>query len=295
MIGINLLAVMLTQVDKLLLSKLIPLEQFGYYVLATSVCALMYTLTAPVTQALSPSIVQATTLEDGAWLARLYHGGAQLITVAVAPVAFLLVAFGHDALFVWTGDSTLAGHVAPLLALLAVGTLLNGMMQLPYFTMIAHGWTRLSLLSNVVAVAVLVPLLLVVVPAYGGRGAALVWIVLNSGYLLVQAPLMHRRILPGELARWYGADLGLPMLAAGLECWRHCFCAGNSTSRDGNWRWCWWRHGGRRWCRRQWRRDRCGEECTSFCGIDWQSRRGPLSDRRWAEPKTELLLEMLCP
>ena len=214
MIGINLLAVLLTQVDKLLLSRLIPLDQFGYYMLATSVCALIYALTAPVTQALSPPIVAAATRGDAAAEARLYHGGAQLITVVVAPVVSLLVGFGHDALLVWTGDAHLADTVAPLLALLAVGTMLNGLMQLPYFTMIAHGWTRLSLLSNIVAVAVLVPLLLLVVPVYGGRGAALVWIVLNLGYVLVQAPLLHRRILRGELWRWYGQDLALPMLAA---------------------------------------------------------------------------------
>jgi O-antigen/teichoic acid export membrane protein len=216
MIGINVLAVLQTQVDKLLLSRLIPLDQFGYYMLATSVCVLIYALVAPVTQALSPPIVAAATRGDAAAEAHLYHGGAQLITVVVAPVVFLLVGFGHDALFVWTGDAHLADTVAPLLALLALGTMLNGLMQLPYFTMIAHGWTRLSLVSNVVAVAVLVPLLLLVVPVYGGRGAALVWIALNLGYVLLQAPLLHRRVLRGEMWRWYGHDLVLPMAAAGL-------------------------------------------------------------------------------
>ena len=214
MIGINLLAVMLTQIDKLMLSRLIPLAEFGYYMLATAVCLLIYALTAPVTQALSPPIVQAATRHDEATLARLYHGGAQLITVTVAPVAFLLVAFGHDALFVWTGDAVLSGKVAPLLGLLAFGTLLSAMMHLAYFTIIAHGWTRLSLVSNIVAVAVMVPMLLWLVPSYGGRGAAMVWIVINAGFLLFQAPVMHRRILPGHLARWYAIDLAVPIAAA---------------------------------------------------------------------------------
>ena len=215
MVGINLLAVLLTQVDKLLLSKLIPLDQFGYYMLATSVCALIYALTAPVTQALSPPLVQAATRGDTAELARLYHGGSQIIAVVVAPVAFLLLGFGHDALFVWTGDVQLADNVAPLLGLLALGTMLNGVMQLPYFTMIAHGWTRLSLVSNIVAVTVLVPTLFLVVPSFGARGAALVWIGLNLGYIILQVPLMHRRILPGQMLRWYGADMALPIFAAG--------------------------------------------------------------------------------
>jgi len=95
------------------------------------------------------------------------------------------------------------------------GTLLNTLMQLPYFTMVAHGWTRLSLVSNIVAAMVLLPALLLVVPRYGAPGAALVWIVLNLGYIVFQVPLLHRRILRGEMARWYFADLALPLLCAG--------------------------------------------------------------------------------
>jgi O-antigen/teichoic acid export membrane protein len=215
MIGINLLAVLLTQVDKLMLSKLIPLAEFGHYMLATTLSGLLYALAAPVTQALSPPLVEAATRNDSAAVARLYHGGAQLIAVVVAPIALLLIGFGGDVMLLWTGDAALSAKVAPLLALVTAGTLLNTLMQLPYFTMVAHGWTRLSLVSNIVAAMVLLPALLLVVPRYGAPGAALVWIVLNLGYIVFQVPLLHRRILRGEMARWYFADLALPLLCAG--------------------------------------------------------------------------------
>jgi len=214
MLGINLLAVMLMQLDKLLLSRLISLEALGHYLLAASVAAVLNALITPITQALSPSLVAAVTTKDPAREAQLYHAGAQLISVIVAPAALVMILFGQDAVGIWTGSGPLGAQVAPLLALLALGTFLNGLMHLGYFTMAAHGWTRLSLASNIVAVALMVPLLLLVAPQWGGRGAAMVWVAINAGYVLLQAPLMHRRILRGEMWRWYLADLAAPITAA---------------------------------------------------------------------------------
>ena len=51
MIGITFLALLLTQVDKLLLSKLLTLSEYGYYTLAATVAAALYMLISPITQA----------------------------------------------------------------------------------------------------------------------------------------------------------------------------------------------------------------------------------------------------
>jgi hypothetical protein len=47
---------------------------------------------------------------------------------------------------------------------------------------------------------------------HGAAGAALAWIGLNLGLMLFQMTRMHRRVLPGELGRWY-AQLLRPAVA----------------------------------------------------------------------------------
>jgi hypothetical protein len=67
-------------------------------------------------------------------------------------------------------------------------------------------------------------MLLLVVPRYGGIGAAWVWVALNAGYLLFGIRFMHLRLLPSEKRRWYGRDVIAPAsaaAAAGLAC-RYC-------------------------------------------------------------------------
>ena len=54
------------------------------------------------------------------------------------------------------------------------------------------------------AVALLVPMILWVVPRQGALGAAWVWIGLNAGYIVLNVGLMHRRLLTAEKWRWYG-------------------------------------------------------------------------------------------
>ena len=214
MTGITLLAILLTQVDKLLLSRLLPLATFGTYTLAATIAGSLYMVVAPITTAMFPRLVELVPGGDDDRLVATYHRGAQLVAVLTAPAAMLLAFFAEGVIFAWSNDAELARHVGPILAALVVGTYLNGLMYMPYQLQLAYGWTSLALKTNIAAVAVLVPAIFWVVPRFGPMGAAWVWIVLNAGYVLIAVHFMHRRILPQEKRRWYLADVGAPSLAA---------------------------------------------------------------------------------
>lgn len=212
MFGITLLALLLTQVDKLILSGLLSLSEFGYYSLAGTVATTVYLLTGPITQAFYPKYCELLAKNDLTSLTECYHTGAQLVSTIAGSAAIVLIVFAEMFLFLWTHDATLAIHVAPLLQLLLLGTLLNGLMWIPYQMQLAHGWTSLALRVNAVAVAIVVPAILWAVPRYGAEGAAWVWIILNAGYLLIAVQYMHQKILTGEKQTWYLKDIALPIL-----------------------------------------------------------------------------------
>ena len=214
MMAINLLVLLLTQIDKILLSRLLTLEAFGYYAMAGVVANALYMLTGPITTALYPRFTELATNTDDVALRALYHQGAQLVAVIMGSTAIVLMVFGDRVLRLWTGNPALAHTVAPLMAVLALGTLFNGLMGIPYQMQLAHGWTSLTIKVNIVAVSLLVPAILLVVPAYGAIGAARIWVILNAGYLMFAIPLMHRRLLRAEKWRWYCQDVALPLAAA---------------------------------------------------------------------------------
>lgn len=216
MVAVTMLALLLTQMDKILLSRLLSLEAFAHYALAALLASSIAMLTTPIATVFYPRMTGLVVGDDKAALQEAYHRGSQLVSIITGSAAILLVVFGHALLLVWTGDPRLAAQAAPLLRVLAIGTLFNALMWMPYHLQLAHGWTSLTIRINVLAVATLVPLILFVAPRYGAIGTAWVWLGLNATYLTVGVTLMHRRLLPAAKWGWYLNDVAKPLFAACL-------------------------------------------------------------------------------
>lgn len=216
MTAISVLAILLTQVDKILMTKLLTLQAFAYYALAAVVANGLVMVTAPISAAFYPRFTELATLGDEPLLRSLYHKGSQMVVVLTGSAAVILILFAHRIVLLWTRNPTLTEHVAPLVAVLAFGTLLNALMSMPYQLQLAYGWTSLAIRVNMTAVCVFVPIILWAVPAYGAIGAAWAWVFLNLGYVLITISFMHRRLLQGEKWRWYREDVAFPLIAAVL-------------------------------------------------------------------------------
>lgn len=212
--GITILALILGQLDKIILSTLLPLTAFGYYVLAGNVASQLYAVVYPIFQALFPRFSQLVALGDEPALKRLYHQSCQFLSVAVLPMATILALFAPEVLRLWIRNPAVVANAHLPMTLLVIGTALNGLMNLPYAIMLAYGWTKLPLYQNAIAVILVVPLLLWSASHYGGPGAAAVSIVLNGGYVLIGIQILHMRLLKGEKASWYLRDVGLPLAGA---------------------------------------------------------------------------------
>ena len=212
MAATTLLALLLTQVDKLMLSKLVSLEVFGYYTLAASAASALYFLVTPIATAVSPRLTELVAKSEQQALINTYHLASQWLAAVLIPVALVMAAFAEPLLLVWTGNVKLAQQAAPLLALLALGTMCNGFMYVPYITQLAHGWTGFAVRVNIVAVCFIVPAILWAVPRFGAVGAAWAWLALNAGYVLIGMHFMHRKLLPDEKWRWYRDAVFKPLV-----------------------------------------------------------------------------------
>ncbi len=216
MSGISILAVILTQMDKVILSKMLSLEMFGYYTLASVVAMSLNRLISPIFLGVYPRLTQLVSLNDQERLVRLYHQCCQFMSVVILPVAIVFAFFSYEILLLWTQNPTTAEKSHLLVSILICGTALNGLMHLPYALQLAFGWTSLSFFKNVLAVILLVPLIIYTTTHYGVVGAASVWLVLNLGYVFFEIPIMHSRLLRKEKWRWYWHDVCLPLMVVFL-------------------------------------------------------------------------------
>lgn len=216
MMGISALVLLLTQVDKLILSRILLLSDYGYYMLAATVAGGLYTLISPISQAYYPRLCELRERQDQKAMIEAFHTGAQLVSVIAGSAALVVLVYAEELLRLWTQDPAAAQAAGPVLSILALGNLLNGLMWIPYQAQLAHGWTSLTLHANTVAVIFVIPAIFVVTPRYGAAGAAWVWVALNTGYVLISVQFMYRRILQAEKWHWYVQDVLVPLVPAAV-------------------------------------------------------------------------------
>lgn len=211
MVGISVLTLFLTQADKLLLSRLLILSDYGYYMLSATVAGGLYALISPVAQAYYPRMCELLERKEPENLIVTFHTGAQLVSVIAGSAAIVVVVFSNELLLIWTRDASVVQVAGPLLSILAFGNLLNGILWIPYQAQLAHGWTGLTIRTNAVALFFVIPAILFFTPLYGPTGAAWVWVALNTGYALISVQFMFRLILQTEKWKWYLKDVLFPL------------------------------------------------------------------------------------
>ncbi len=215
MTAITIVSLILTQTDKVILSRMLSLKDFGYYSLAVSIPSMALGIFASsVGHAVYPQFTKLVELQDEKALRAIYHQSCQFVSVFVFPSTIIISLFSFDILQAWVNQEQIAAKTSVLLTVIAIGTGLNGLMWMPYFLQLAHGWTRLSLYANSIGILLLAPSIIFAVNKYGAIGAAVCWVALNVAYVLVAIQFMHQRILKGEKVRWYLEDLAPPFFVA---------------------------------------------------------------------------------
>ncbi|MFT4872117.1 oligosaccharide flippase family protein [Congregibacter sp.] len=210
--GTGILVVCLTQGDKILLSKLLDLETFGSYMLAVTLTSLQTLLVQPVHTAIYPQLTAMLSQGNEENAASTFLRWSRRVAIIATPLGALLCVFPNSIASIWLADSSLATRIAPSISILALGSLFNALCTLPYTLQLAAGWANLGMYSNFIALLVMIPGLLLVTPILGMEGAALIWMALNAGYLLIQIPIMFSRLLPQCRADWYRDAFAYPVL-----------------------------------------------------------------------------------
>ena len=214
MTGIALTTIVLTQVDKVVLSRALSLSEFGVYAVASALATGLYMVIGPLFSVMYPRF--SALVHEGpnkeAELARQYHAASQLIALLLVPLAVLLGVYGQEVLTLWTGDQALGAAGGWTLSFLVLGNACNGLMNVPYALQLAYGWTRITFWFSVVSIVLLVPCVWWAAVKYGPVGGAATWALLNLGYLVVVPQIMYRRLLRAEKSTWYRMGVVLPVL-----------------------------------------------------------------------------------
>jgi O-antigen/teichoic acid export membrane protein len=214
--GISITGLVLTYLDRLLLSKLLSLEAFGHYSLGGTLGRALYVVITPVFNAYFPRFCGLVSTGDKVAVRQSYQVATQLMAVLILPLTLLVALFSTEIAYLWLHDEKIAKAVAPIASLLVVGTCFNGLMNIPFALQLAHGKIKIALLMNSCLVLGLVPAIFFATIHYGAVGGATMWAVINGLNVAIGVPITHRFCLPGYTQDWLRKDVLPPLVASSV-------------------------------------------------------------------------------
>lgn len=175
MMLITVLGIIMSQADKMILSRVISLEAFGFYMLAWTVASGLSRGVTPLIEAFYPQFTELVSIGDNEGLARQIRIASQLISALIIPPAALIVFLSKPILFAWLGSNLAAEGVAPILAVMVVGTVFASCSFPALSVLYSRKRLRPVVAVNLICLVVLLPLLVLAVVYFGVMGAAFIW------------------------------------------------------------------------------------------------------------------------
>jgi O-antigen/teichoic acid export membrane protein len=203
---------LLANADRIVLSRLVPADDFGRYTLAFTAAGLLQMVILAFYRSYFPKFSELKALGDDAGLKEAYYQGCRYVGVVIVPTAVAACVFAPELFRIWMGFSDVT--VVAAFRLLIVATTCSGLMWLPAALQQALGWTRLHVSLMILAICTGLPCVVLGINAFGTVGATAMMLVHGAIEITFGLWLMNRVLYPRENLRWYGLVAFSPLVAS---------------------------------------------------------------------------------
>lgn len=171
--------VFITQTDKLVLSKILSLSDYGYFTLAVMIANSIIMINEPISTAILPRMTKLEAQGDQINLINVYRNSTQIVTVFTNTMAVTIVFYSKPLLWSWTGNELFAAQTSQILVLYAIGNAILCICAFPFYLQYAKGNLRMHLIGNAIFFIFLIPAMIWAAQTYGAIGTGYIWILMN--------------------------------------------------------------------------------------------------------------------
>lgn len=192
----------ITQIDKIALSKILPLADFAVFSLATLLASGILLLANPIQQAFIPRLT-TESFGGGERIRQMYALATELTCLAVIPVAAVFVSAPDAVLRFWSANAPLSPEALRTMQCYAAGNAFSAIASLAFIVQYAKGNLSLHLKGNIGLLVLYTPAVIFGGISLGAVGAGYAWLGANFLLLFGWVAVVHRKFIPGINASWY--------------------------------------------------------------------------------------------
>jgi len=202
MASISLLAIIQTQSDKLIVSKLMPVSLLGFYSFAYSIVSKATILTSAVADAAFPSFSSLFKANQRDIMMAQYRKLQDLICFGMVPL-LAVIPFVALPLFSFIFNPEAAKMLLLPVTFFSLGFYMNGTLNIPYVFSLAVGKPEISVKANFLALFIVLPVTVLLIYFFGLTGAAFSWIFYHLFSYSYAVPRFCRECLKISVQEWY--------------------------------------------------------------------------------------------
>lgn len=180
MFVIAMVAALNMQIDKLFISKLLPINELGYYSLAVTLSTSVLYLITPVSVALLPKFTFYFNNGLDKEANNTFESTFYFVSVIISVFLGIMVFFGDHLIFIWTGSWEIAHTAQNYLTYSVIGCAALAFQVIPYDIAISNGNTKINNYIGIVSLFFTIPCYYFGVKYFGALGAALTWCISQS-------------------------------------------------------------------------------------------------------------------
>lgn len=203
----SILWLLLSQLDRLLLSGLLPLDEYGYFSLVMALTSAVTLAASPLSSALIPRLTYLHSKGEIDQLIRLYRNATQLTAVLMMPLTGMVALFGKELMYAWTGNLAASTWASNIIFWYMLGNTFLTFTSYQYYLQYAYGDLALNVKINTLQAIIGAPLITLAAYRFGATGTAIVWCLLQAATFVVSPPLVQRKLAPGLYRPWMRQDL----------------------------------------------------------------------------------------
>lgn len=209
------LLIAVTQFDKLLLSGILTLEDFGYFSLITLISGSIINLSTPIFVAFLPRLTLLISKKNLKEMTGAYINMTQLITWITFSSAITIINYSEEILYSLTGEGKAYTWGKEILFWYALGSNIFTLGTFQYYLQNAFGTLRLYVIGSTISLAFQVPLIYYITTKYGALEAGKLWCAYSLIWFLGWTALVHKSLIPGFHLKWLIKDI-LPIVLTTL-------------------------------------------------------------------------------
>jgi len=211
----SLTAVLLANVDKLVLSKMVTTGELGKYSIAFAATGILQLGIQPFYRSFFPRYSELVSAGESIELEKEYFESNRIVAIFIITIGIIGFIFANELFSIWL-QKIIDSELINVFRVLIFSITLSGLMWLPAAFQQSHGWTKLHIIMISSATIIGTPIMILLIPKVGIIGATTVWLIHGVSEITIGLWLMHRRLLIGKFIPWI-VDVIIPPLLIGLS------------------------------------------------------------------------------